>query len=37
LKRNEGENFFTSKEAKFNIFRIISLPNFVSGEKKHFY
>jgi hypothetical protein len=35
-KRNEGENFFPSKEAKFNIFRIISLPNFVSGEKKTF-
>ncbi len=33
-KRNEGENFFASKEAKFNIFRIISLPNFVLGEKK---
>ncbi len=33
-KGNEGENFFASKEAKFNIFRIISLPNFVSGEKK---
>jgi hypothetical protein len=33
-KQNEGENFFASKEAKFNIFRIISLPNFVSGEKK---
>jgi hypothetical protein len=33
-KRNEGEIFFASKEAKFNIFRIISLPNFVSGEKK---
>jgi hypothetical protein len=36
-KRNEGKNFFASKEAKFNIFCIISLPNFVSGEKKHFY
>ncbi len=35
-KRNEGENFFASKEAKFNILRIISLPNFVSGEKKTF-
>ncbi len=34
-KRNEGENFFVSKEAKFNIFRIISLPHFVSGEKKN--
>ncbi len=33
-KRNAGENFFASKEAKFNIFRIISLPNFVPGEKK---
>ncbi len=33
-KRNEEENFFASKEAKFNIFRIISLPNFVSDEKK---
>ncbi len=36
-KRNEGEIFFASKEAKFNIFRIISLHNLVSGEKKHFY
>ncbi len=35
-KQNEGENFFASKEAKFNTFRIISLPNFVSGEKKQF-
>ncbi len=33
-KRNEGGNFFASKEAKFNIFRIILRPNFVSGEKK---
>jgi hypothetical protein len=31
-----GENFFASKEAKFNIFCIISLPNCVSGEKKTF-
>ncbi len=37
-KRNEGENFFVSKEAKYNIFRIISLPNFVLvKKKKHFY
>jgi hypothetical protein len=35
-KGNEGENFFASKEAKFNIFCIMSLPNFVSGEKKTF-
>ncbi len=37
-KRNERENFSASKEPKFNIFCIISLPNFVLGEKiKHFY
>jgi hypothetical protein len=36
-KRNEGENFLASKEAKFIIVHIILLPNFVSGEKKHFY
>jgi hypothetical protein len=35
-KRTEGENFFASKEAKFNIFCIISLLNFVSCEKKTF-
>jgi hypothetical protein len=35
-KRNEGENFFALKEAKFNIFCIILLPNFVSGAKKPF-
>ncbi len=37
FKAKQGGNFFTSKEAEFNIFRIISLPNFVLGEKKHFY
>jgi hypothetical protein len=35
-KQNEGENFFASKEAKFNIFHNFSLPNFVSDEKKTF-
>ncbi len=34
-KQNEGENFLLQK-AKFYIFCIISLPNFISGEK-HFY
>ncbi len=27
-KRNEGENFFASKEAKFNIFHIMLLPSW---------
>jgi hypothetical protein len=36
-KQNKGENLFASKEAKFNIFCIISLPNFVLGEKNHSY
>ncbi len=33
-KRNEGKNFFASKEAKFNIFSYFLLPNYASGEKK---
>jgi hypothetical protein len=35
-KQNEGENFFASKEAKFNIFCIISLANLFQVKKKTF-
>ncbi len=36
FEAKRGENFFASKEAKFNIFCFILLPNFISGEKKTF-
>jgi hypothetical protein len=34
FEAKRGGKLFALKEAKFNIFRIISLPNFVSGERK---
>jgi hypothetical protein len=37
FEAKRGGNFFASKEAKFNIFRIILLPYFVSSEKKNIF